>query len=475
MRERTPAAASPSASTSARIDSTVWKVAAVVSIGSFMSQMDSTLVNVSLSTIGHTLGASIATVQWIVSGYLLAMALMLPLNGWLVDRIGAKRLYLFCFSTFTIASMLCGAAHTIGALIGARIFQGLVAGVLVPMAQMMIGRVAGKNLERVMGYTALPILLGPILGPVLAGLVLAHASWPWLFFINVPVGAFGVAMAVLLLPRDAAATQKRPFDFAGFALISPGLVALVYGLQDASSAAGLACLLAGVAFLAGFVLYAMRKGNAALIDVRMFATRTFSVAALAQFFANAIMYGRQLAVPLFLIAGCGLSAAHAGGMVAATGMGMMCSFPLLGWLTERLGCRALAAGGALLAFLSTLVFLWMSAHSYSTAWGAASLFLAGVGQGTISVPSISAAYSSIARERLAVANTALNVAQRVGGPFATTLLSMVIALTLHGASGPSSAQPSGFVPTFALLAGLHLLCCAATMFLPVRVERAKNA
>ncbi|RZF31660.1 DHA2 family efflux MFS transporter permease subunit [Paraburkholderia sp. UYCP14C] len=461
-----------SASASTRIDPTVWKVAAVVSIGSFMSQMDSTLVNVSLSTIGHTLDASIATAQWIVSGYLLAMALMLPLNGWLVDRIGAKRLYLFCFSTFTIASMLCGAAQTIGGLIGARIFQGLVAGVLVPMAQMMIGRVAGKNLERVMGYTALPILLGPILGPVLAGLVLAHTSWPWLFFINVPVGVFGVAMAVLLLPRDAAASQKRPFDFTGFALISPGLVALVYGLQDASRAVGLACLLAGVVFLAWFVLHARRKGDAALIDVRMFATRTFSVAALAQFFANGIMYGRQLAVPLFLIAGCGLSAAHAGGLLAATGVGMMCSFALLGWLTERLGCRALAAGGALLAFLSTLVFLWMSVASFSAGWAAVSLFFAGVGQGTISVPSISAAYSSIARQRLAVANTALNIAQRVGGPFATTLLSMVIASTLHGASG---AQPSRFLPTFALLAALHLLCFAAAMFLPLRVQSAKNA
>jgi MFS family permease len=147
---------------------------------------------------------------------------------------------------------------------------------------------------------ALPILLGPILGPVLAGLVLAHASWPWLFFINVPVGAAGVAMAVLLLPRDAAASYKRPFDFAGFALISPGLVALVYGLQSASRAAGPTRLLAGVVFLAGFVLYALRKGNAALVDVRMFAVRTFSVAAVAQFFANAIMYGRQLAVPMLL-------------------------------------------------------------------------------------------------------------------------------------------------------------------------------
>lgn len=451
-----------------RIDASVWKVAVVVSTGSFMAQMDSTVVNVSLSTIGHTLDASIATVQWIVSGYLLAMALMLPLNGWLVDRIGAKRLYIFCFSTFTFASMLCGASQTMGELIVARIFQGLVAGVLVPMAQLMIGRVAGKNMARVMGYVALPILLGPILGPVLAGTILARASWPWLFFINVPVGVVGVAMAALLLARDTGPSQRRPFDFPGFALISPGLAALVYGLQNALHGEGSVFLLAGVVLLGGFVWYSLRKGNAALIDVRMFADSRFFVPAITQFFANAILYGRQLVVPLYLIAGCGLSATQAGWLVASMGVGMMCSFSFIGFLTDRLGCRAVAAGGALLAFLGTTAFLWMTGHSFSAGWTVASLFLAGVGQGTISIPSLTAAYSAIPKARLPVANTALNITQRIGGPVATTLLSLVISLSMQGSA---NAQPRQFMPAFMALAVLHLLCLGAARFLPVRVSR----
>jgi EmrB/QacA subfamily drug resistance transporter len=463
-----------------RIDPSVWKVAIVVSIGSLMSQMDSTLVNVSLSTIGHTLDAPIGTVQWIVSGYLLAMALMLPLNGWLVDRVGAKRLYLFCFFTFTLASALCAASPSIGALIGARIFQGLVAGVLVPMAQMMIGRVAGKNLERVMGYTALPILLGPILGPVLAGAILARASWPWLFLVNVPVGAAGVALAAWLLPRDAAQSiqsaqsvqsQRRPFDLPGFALISPGLVALIYGLQNVSRGDGAGALIAGAVFLAGFLWHALRKGSSALVDVRIFAGRTFTVAAATQFFANGILFARQLAVPLYLIAACGLSAASAGWLVAATGVGMMGSFALLGFFTDRHGCRAVAAGGAALALLATLAFPWMATHTFSATWAAASLLLAGVGQGAISVPAVSAAYASIPKARLPVANTALNIAQRVGAPVATTLVSMVIALSLHGTKG---AAPRQFLAAFVALAALHLLCLVAAMRLPARVSHASE-
>ncbi|WP_321787709.1 DHA2 family efflux MFS transporter permease subunit [Paraburkholderia sp. J94] len=451
-----------------RIAPAVWKVAAVVSVGSFMSQMDSTLVNVSLSTIGHALDARLATAQWIVTGYLLAMALTLPLNGWLVDRIGAKRLYLFCFSTFTFASALCGFAHSMSALIAARLFQGLIAGMLVPMAQMMIGRVAGKHLERVMGYATLPILLGPILGPVLAGAILTHAAWPWLYFVNVPIGVIGVAMAWRLLPRDADTLDRRRFDFLGFALISPGLVALVYGLQNAAHSAGLACVLAGVLLLAAFIVYSARKGDAALIDVRIFSTRIFAFAAVTQFCANGMLFGRQLLVPLYLILACGLSAAQAGVLLAATGVGMMAAFAVLGPLTERFGCRALAAGGALLACAATFVFAWMAAHTYSTAWALVSLALAGIGQGTISVPSISAAYAALPKANLPTANTALNIAQRIGGPFATTLISLTVALAMRDSG---ATQAHHFVPAFVLLAALHGLCLAATMGLPVRVIR----
>ncbi|WP_413729242.1 DHA2 family efflux MFS transporter permease subunit [Sodalis sp. RH22] len=451
------------------IGSSVWKVAVVVLIGSFMTQLDSTVVNVSLPAISHTLGSSIATAQWIVSGYLLAMTLMLPLNGWLVDRIGAKRLYLICFAVFILASVLCGASRTMGGLIAARVFQGLVGGVLAPMTQMMIARAAGKNMARVMGYATLPILLAPILGPVVAGTILMQATWSWLFYLNVPVGVAGVALAALLLPGDAVTLPSRPFDFPGFALISPGLVALIYGLQNAAHAGGRWLLLAAIVVLAGFVRYSLRKGDSALIDVRIFSHRTFSVAAITQFFASGIMYGRQLIVPLYLIAGCGLSAAHAGWLIAATGIGMMCSFALLGALTDRYGCRAVSAGGALLAFLSTLAFLWMASHLFSPAWAMASLFLAGVGQGTISIPSISAAYASIPKARLAVANTALNIAQRIGGPVATTLLAMAVSLT---PPHPAHAQPRQFLLAFALLSGLHLLAFVAAMFLPLRISRA---
>jgi MFS family permease len=158
-----------------------WKIIAVAILGPFMSQMDSTVVNVSLSFIKQELRSTIASAQRVVSGYLLALALMLPLNAWLVARLGAKRLYLICFSSFTLASFLCGAATTMPELIGARLIQGMAGGLLAPLAQLMVARLAGRQFARVFGYAAVPVLLAPLAGPILAETMVKYQSWPWVF------------------------------------------------------------------------------------------------------------------------------------------------------------------------------------------------------------------------------------------------------------------------------------------------------
>ena len=457
----------PTGAAADRIDPRVWRVAAVVFIGPFMAQLDSTVVNVSLSTIRQDLHAATAAAQWIVSGYLLALALMLPLNGWLVDRIGAKRLYLGCFATFTAASLLCGAARTMDQLILARLLQGMAGGLMSPMPQMMMAQVAGRHLARVMGYTVVPILIAPILGPATAGAILRYASWPWLFYLNLPMGMLGLSLAAFLLPRDAATIQKRPFDLAGFVMISPGLACLLYGLPNASHAAGASALLASVLLLGGFVRHARRLGRAALIDLAVFDNRIFSTAAATQFFSNGGMYARQFLVPLFLITGCALSPGRAGGLIAAMGVGMLCSFPLVGSLTERFGCRAVSAGGALLALGGMVPFLWMTRTGFSTTLTLVSLLVTGVGQGTIGIPSMSAAYASVARDRLAVANTAINIVQRLGGPLATTTAAIVVSLA--AAHGPAPG-PRPFLAAFALLTGLQLITFGMAIRLPKLVH-----
>ena len=207
----------------------IWKVACVAMLGSLMAQIDATVVNVSLSSLAASLHSSLATIQWVTSGYLLALALMLPLSGWLVDRIGARSLYLWCFSAFIISSAPCGLAWSAGSLIGFRTLQGMAGGL---MAQMIMAPAAGRHMAKVFGYVAIPVLMGLMLGPVLAGAILQHLTWQWLFLVNVPFGALAVALAVLFIPADYALIQRRTFDLPGFLTLAPALVLFLYGADN---------------------------------------------------------------------------------------------------------------------------------------------------------------------------------------------------------------------------------------------------
>ena len=446
-----------------RLAPKVWRTVAVAFLGPFMTQMDSTVVNVSLSTIRDELHSTIAGAQWVISGYLLALTLALPLNGWLVDRIGAKRLYMICFSAFTLASALCGLASSIELLVAARVLQGIAGGLLAPMPQMMIARVAGKHMARVMGYTTIPVLVAPMVGPVVAGAILRYAGWPWLFFVNLPVGAIALVLALVLLPPDEATPLKRTFDALGFALISPGLACLLYGFEQATHVRGIACAALGAGLLGAFVVHARRKQAAALIDLAIFRVRGFAIGACTQFLSNGVSYAGQLLVPLYLINSAHLTPASAGWMIAPLGVGMLCTYPCMGWLTERFGFRAVATTGVTVALAGTLPLLWMACTSYSRPLALACMFVRGVGQGASGIPATSAAYSSVPKPRLPVATTALNIVQRLGGPVATTAIAIVLAATV-------TADGAGYAAAFVTLIGVQALLLASASRLPARVE-----
>ena len=444
----------------------VWKITAVAVFGSFLSQLDATVVNVSLSSLAMDLHSSLAAIQWVTSGYLLALALMLPLNGWLVERIGAKALYLWCFSAFTLSSALCGLAWSANSLIGFRILQGMSGGLMAPLTQMMMVRAAGKHVARVMGYAAVPILMGPILGPVIAGAILQHASWRWLFLVNLPVGVLAIVLAVLFLPNDREETRSTELDLPGFALLSPGLVLFLYGSDHLDERIGLAALLVSVVLLALFFRMAIRKGDRALIDLRLFKSSAFSASAATQFMSNGISFAGQMLIPIYLIRACGQSPSATGWLLAPLGLGMICSYPWMGALTQRFGIRKVSAGGAFLAFAGTLPFLYLASHGLVRSELACALFLRGVGLSAVGIPSISAAYASVRKQDLPMATTSLNIVQRLGGPTLTTLCATFLGWRL-GAAHSSAGLIDAFTAAFLLLCVLHACLFAAALRLPL--------
>ncbi|MGI4813555.1 MAG: DHA2 family efflux MFS transporter permease subunit [Janthinobacterium lividum] len=455
-----------------RIDPLVWKISAVVMLGPLMTTLDATVVNVSLSALGRELHTSLTTIQWVTSAYLLSLALMLPLSGWLVDRIGAKRVYLMCFAVFTVTSLLCGVATSAGSLIAFRVLQGAAGGLLAPMAQMMVARVAGRHMARVMGISVMPVMIGPILGPAVAGVILQHWGWPWIFFINLPIGLFATTVAWRILPRDTDQTRPRKFDLVGFMLLPPALVMLLHSLDRLGSNASnprlsLLELVAAGVLLAAFIWHGRRRGSAALIDLGLFANRTFRTCASTQFLSNCLLFGGQMLMPLYLLMVGAKSPASAGLLLASTGLGLLCIVPLLGTLTDRFVARWVASSGALLALLATLPFALGGDLMLSPVALCVGLFVRGAGVGCINIPSMSVAYASIDKRNIAVATTAINIVQRLGGPVVTTAL----AIYLHyGLTQQPLNMPRAFTATFWLLCFVHLLSFLSALRLPLRAR-----
>src|SRR5689334_7657003 len=262
------------------LDRGVWMVAIVVVLGAIMSILDVTVVNVAINTLARDFATPLTTIQWVATGYTLALATVIPLTGWAADRFGTKRLYMLSIAMFLAGSMLSGLAWSAGSLIAFRVLQGLGGGMLMPAGMTILTRAAGpQRVGRVMSIIGVPMLLGPIVGPILGGYLVDNVSWRWIFFINIPIGISALALSLRVLPRDVTSRHER-FDALGLALLSPGLALFIYGLAKSSgnggfgSSAVLVPGLAGVALLAAFVVHALRT-NDPLIDMRLFANRTF--------------------------------------------------------------------------------------------------------------------------------------------------------------------------------------------------------
>src|SRR6266700_6324427 len=206
-----------------RLSREILVLSAVVILGTIMTVLDLTIVNVAIPTLGSDLRASIPAIQWVLTGYMLAFATVIPVTGWAAERFGAKRVWIAALLLFLAGSVLAAAAWSVGSLIAFRVLQGLGAGMILPVGQTILAQAAGpQRMGRVMSVIGVPMLLAPVFGPVLGGAIIGAASWRWIFFINLPVGLAAVMAAFRLLPEAKPRLGER-LDLRGLAMLSPGL------------------------------------------------------------------------------------------------------------------------------------------------------------------------------------------------------------------------------------------------------------
>ena len=420
------------------IDPALRRLATVVILGAIMSILDTTIVNVAIDTLGRDFHSPLGTIQWVLTGYLLALATVIPLTGWAMERFGAKRMWILSLVLFLAGSVLSGAAWSASALIVFRIIQGLGGGMIMPIGQAIMARAAGpERIGRVMSVLGVPMLLGPVLGPVIGGLVVDSFSWRWIFYVNVPIGIVAIIAAVRRLPRDEGTDRSVRLDGVSLALLSPGLAAMVYGLSEAgqgSSASVFVPLVVGLGLVVAFVVHALHTRGSALIDVRLFLDRSFAAAAGTTFLFGAALFGAMLLLPLYYQVVRGDSALSAGLLMAPQGIGAALVMPMAGRLTDRLGAGRIVPVGLVVAILGTVAYTQVGAGT-SYAWLALSLLVRGIGFGFVMMPAMAAAYQTLTVGQVARATTAINIVQRVGGSVGTAVLAVVlehqISLAFH--------------------------------------------
>jgi EmrB/QacA subfamily drug resistance transporter len=430
------------------MDRALWLVSSVVILGAIMSILDTTIVNVAIDRLSQDFQVSLSTIQWVSTGYLLALSTVIPVSGWAADRFGTKRLYLLSIGLFLIGSALSGAAWSAGSLIVFRIVQGLGGGMIMPTGMTILARAAGpQRMGRTMSIVGIPMLIGPAAGPIIGGWFVDDFSWRWIFYINIPIGLAALLLTVRLLPRDEPQPTDR-LDGFGLVLLSLGLASFVYGLAEMSSTGGatstnaIVPLLAGLALIAYFVRHALRHRNP-LLDLRLFQRRSVAASGATTFLFAMGMFGVMLLLPLYHQTVRGQSALMTGVYLLPQGLGAALTMPFAGKLTDQIGPGRVVLVGLTLDVAGMVGYTQVSATT-SYWYLEIALLLMGLGMGCTMMPAMSAAYQTISHAAAARATTALNIVQRVGASIGVAVLSVLlqheITSRIPGSGGLGAAQ-----------------------------------
>jgi len=462
------------------IDAAVLKVAGVVVLGAIMSILDITVVNVALRTFQNVFAdpggkpLDYSLVAWTVTGYTLALATVIPLSGWAADRFGTKRLYMTAIALFAAGSALCALAWDIHSLIVFRVLQGFGGGMLMPIGMTIMTRAAGPHrMGRLMAILGVPMLLGPILGPIIGGWLIDHASWHWIFLINVPLGLIALVYAYAVLDKDAPEPSES-FDFLGMALLSPGLATFLYGVSSIPGEGTFNApkvylpMLIGLALMVTFVFHSFRPQHP-LLDLRLFRNRNLTVAIITMFMFAGAFFGGLLLVPQYFQEIRLETPLAAGLLVAPQGIGAMFTMPVAGALADRLPIGRIVPVGLGIILIGMFGFTQVTdTTSYPVL--IAFLVVMGFGMGATMMPLFTSALKTLSAHEVARGSTLLNITQQIASSVGVATLSVVLTNQLKGGDTTLPAAADAFATTFWVAFALVALTLIPALMLPRKHE-----
>ncbi|WP_282802319.1 DHA2 family efflux MFS transporter permease subunit [Secundilactobacillus kimchicus] len=434
----------------------------VLVLGAFAPMLDSTMVNIAVNQLSHEFNTDLSQVQWVVTNFILAMGAAVPFSGWFADHFAANKVYRNAEIAFAVTSLAAGVSPNINFLIIARIFQGFAAGLILPLLfTMLVDSVGPDKMGRIMAIVGVPLTIGPMVGPIIGGLLVQYLSWRWIFYINLPIAILSIILLIQFVPPVEPKNPTKRLDWIGTILLVISSSSIVYGIVLAGNHGNftnrttLLSLTVGLISIIGYLLFAYRRGPLAVLPLTLFTHRNFSATMVATFLAGFVTSGPMLILPLFFQDVRGESVVMAAISLVPQSLGMLFSRGLVGRLIDSIGGRFVAVGGVIITTLS-----------------AVTMFIRGVGGAAVKSATQADAFVGIDRKDSAAASVASNLFQQLGSGFSSAILATVISAYVSSHTMTSTAQLVGAYQTgFLWATGLTLLIIIPSLFMTSRIHR----
>lgn len=453
------------------IPKSVMNIAWILVLGAIMPLLDSTMVNIAIKHLSNDFSIGLDLIQWVITGYVLSMAISVPLVGWAVQRFNGKWLMTGANIVFLAASIASGFSWNINSLIIFRIVQGFSAGFIMTLVTTLCVEIAGGDrMGRMMSTVGIPMILGPILGPVIGAVIVQFMSWRYIFFVNVPIGIIAIVLMILKLPDFTPVNMKAKFDFIGIILLGASSAALIYGITKAAKNATfnnsttIGYVVAGAAILVIYMIYAAIRKEQAILPLHLFKMKNFSAVMAGLFLAGIATNGPMLLLPLFFQNIKGFSVLNTGLILIPQGIGMLVARPLIGRLTDKLGARNVVLVSLVLTIAGTIPFVFFGEAS-SLIIVSIVLFVRGMGVGGITIPMMTDAYTGMVKQEIAQASVGTRLMQNIGGAFGSAVLATVVSLSIQGKAPTIPIMTNAYHDGFMLALILSLVLLIPVLFL----------
>ncbi len=414
-----------------------WLIAMVVALAAFMEVLDTSIANVALPHIAGDLGSSRDESTWVLTTYLVANAVVLPISGWLSSLMGRKRFFMICIALFTLASLLCGAAPTLPLLLASLALQGAGGGGLQPMAQSIMADSFSPRLRgAAFALFGMTVVVAPAMGPILGGWITDNYTWRWIYFINLPIGLLALGLVFKFVDDPPFLRRFKPgemhFDTIGFSLLALGVVALQVLLDKGQEDDWLAShfitalMVIAVVCLSGLVLWEWRQKQP-IVDVRLFKIINFSGSCLMMFLAGVVSFSSMILMPEFLQMLMGYTAEDAGVIVSIGAAVVMVTMPIVGLLTSKVPAKYMIAFGWLLSAGGMYLSTKRLSLGISFSGAAVIMLLQFVPLAFIFIPTMTASFVGVPQDKSDSVSGLTNFMRNIGSSFGTAVVQTVLA------------------------------------------------